>query len=78
MTTTEKMLTEIYGSTTMDTEQLAKEFHLADAKVVRDLIAQGTFYVPTYKLTDRMNSKIVADVAVVAAYLDARKAPKAA
>lgn len=74
MTETEKRLTEIYGSSTMNTEQLAKEFHLANAKSVRDLIYQGRFYVRTYKLGNAKQSPLVADVSDVAAYLDSRRA----
>lgn len=74
MTPTEKMLVEIYGASTLGTEELAKELHYANAKVVRDLISKEKFPVRTYKLGDGQSCARVADVADVAAYLDKRKA----
>lgn len=78
MTPTEKMLVEIYGSPILNTEDLAKVFKLTDAAVVRNMVSKGTFYVPTYKLKDGSHSPLVADVPVVAAYLDNRPRKKAA
>ena len=76
MTETEQRLIDIHGSSTLGTAQLAKELHYASAKVVRDLIAQGRFPIPTYKLGDSAQSAVVADVVDVAAYLDKRRALK--
>ena len=76
MTPTEKMLVEIFGSPTLGTEELAKVFKKASAKVVRDLVSQGIFPVRTYKLGDSKQAPLVADVADVAAVLDAMKAKR--
>lgn len=74
MTTTEQRLIEIYGASTLDTAQLARELHKSSAAVVRQLIYTGRLPIRTYKLGNSRQSPVVADVADVAAYLDDRRA----
>lgn len=77
MTSTEKMLVEIYGSPVLNTEDLARIFRFKSSRIVRDMIAAGAFYVKTYKLRDTKQSPVVANVADVASYLDSRSSKAA-
>ena len=70
MTPTEELLLKIYQAPTLDTEQLARIFHMQNSRVVLEAIRCGRFPVRTYKLGRHQGAPRVADVAEVAAYLD--------
>lgn len=69
MISTEQMLLDLYGTPTLDTDQLARLLHKTP-KTIREQVYTGVFPIRTYKLGTGRSSRRVADVADVAAFLD--------
>jgi len=63
-----ELLKSLYGKPMLGTEELAKVFHYKNATAVARAVSAGTFPVPTMKI----GKARVADIRVVAAYLDAQ------